>query len=171
MLDEWDPFYLEMSQWVDRIGDAVSKEPLADQTLLWEQARLRFISRMMCSVLEALEASATANQATSSALDSFTGGVSFVKESESHQIDVSDAYARLPPVIIQPPNLKCIQSSKTTEMVQTVISEDVLLVRMPDRDDSVIKEYLLNGQARRSLVRSTSGASCRVIKGGRVKCE
>ena len=154
-----------MELWVARLDRCISQEPVMHQSLLWELARLTLLHGTLLDVVTSLETFLTDSSAASVQLESFTSGVSFVKQTESHQLHVTDTYTALPPIVIQPPSSKRIQSPQIAEMVQTIISDEVLLVRMPDRDDFLIKSYLLNRAERQTIAKFTPGALCQVING------
>lgn len=164
-MTEWEEFRKEMGRWVQDIEMTISKHSIGLHQNLWERARLGFLRKVMFKTLESLKEKSERKSEESGTLESYTSGVSFVKESESHQIDVSDEYDPLPPAVIQPPNLKRISSQNVESMIETIQRNDVLMVRMPDRDDVMIKKYLLNTFDRREFTKNTPTAMCHVIQG------
>lgn len=162
---EQQRFFTLMTDWLQKLKIYVQKQPMPRHTVLWEKARLCFVYKTLLNVLRELELLPCEHEINQEAPEHFTSGVSFVRRSESLQENVSEIYEVLPPVIIQPPNLQIVKSEFTQHSIESIKNSQVLMVRMPNKDDTAVKNYLLEESLRQEMVSSSNGASCSLIDG------
>eukprot|EP00210_Caulerpa_lentillifera_P001116 g1077.t1 len=158
-------FFTLMSDWIRRLKIHIRGQPLARHAVLWEKARLCFVAKTLRSVLHELELLPCEHEINQTAPEHFTSGISFVRRSESIQEAVSQIYEPLPPVIIQPPKLQITKTDFTTYSIELIKNSEVLMVRMPNKDDTAVKNYLLEESLRQTMVLTSPGATCRLING------
>ncbi|GMH40289.1 hypothetical protein BSKO_08193 [Bryopsis sp. KO-2023] len=150
--------------WLQRVAsDAACLSP-SRRARLWKDAQKRLLNTALRTLPCQFNRLYECYQLENSDTGHLTSGVSYVVPSESNQEGVP-SFARLPHTVIQPPNLKEIQSRVVSQSLETIKHQEVGLVILPIKDDHIMKEYLLRPKSREAIIESTPGAVFTTIKG------